>query len=53
MASGRAMPKTVGRFEDEADSAAVRGLEWEVLLAANYVASLVINDDMYFLDGVK
>ena len=45
--------QVAGRGEDEA---AVRGLEWEVLLAANSLGSLVIDDDdaggvdSYFLD---
>uniref|UniRef100_A0ACD5Z396 Uncharacterized protein n=1 Tax=Avena sativa TaxID=4498 RepID=A0ACD5Z396_AVESA len=47
--------QVAGRGEDEAEAAAVRSLEWEVLLAANSLGSLVIDDDTggvdtYFLD---
>ncbi|CAM0944429.1 unnamed protein product [Alopecurus aequalis] len=51
--------QVAGRGEEEVDAAAVRGLDWEVLLAANSLGSLVIDDDTggdyggvdtYFLD---
>ncbi|KAL6635055.1 hypothetical protein ACP70R_027726 [Stipagrostis hirtigluma subsp. patula] len=53
--------QVAGREEEEAAAAAatsaVRGLEWEVLLAANSLGSLVVDDDdggiieTYFLDA--
>ncbi|KAM0922577.1 hypothetical protein ACQ4PT_006064 [Festuca glaucescens] len=44
-----------GRGDGEFEAAAVRSLEWEVLLAANSLGSLLVDDDAgvdtYFLDG--